>query len=101
MLNSSQFPTVRGRKHVTDVLNAGQIHDAALKAETVARMAAAAVLAEVQIEAVSFLIHVEFFHAREQLLVVVLTLAAADNFADARDEQSIAATVLPSGFNFI
>ena len=73
-------------KNIADVLDTGQIHDAALKAEAVACVATAAVFAEIQVEAVTLFIHMEFLYAREQFIVVIFTLAAADNFADAGDK---------------
>ena len=40
------------RKHVPDVAHAGEVHDAALKAQTVARVTGGAVLAQVKIEGI-------------------------------------------------
>ena len=72
--------------HVADVAHAGQVHDHALKAETEARVTAAAVAAQVEIPPVVFLAQTELLHALGEQVEPLLTLAAADDLADARHE---------------
>ena len=71
---------------VADIAHAGQVHDAALEAEAEAGVAGRAVLAQVKIEAVVLFLQAKLMHAVAQRLEVVLTLAAADDLADAGDE---------------
>ena len=71
---------------VADVADAGQVHDAAFEAEAEARVAGRAVFAQIQIEVVVFFLHAALFDAGQELLVVVFTLAAADDLADAGHE---------------
>ena len=73
----------REREHVADVADAGQVHHAALEAEAEARVPRRAVLPQVEIEGVVLRIQSELLHTAEQHVVVVLTLAAADDLADA------------------
>ena len=73
-------------KHVPDVAHAGEVHDAALKAQTVARVTGGAVLAQVEIEGIVLRLHAKFFDAVLQDVEVVLTLAAADDLADAGNQ---------------
>ena len=84
-MRASQKPyAVRGKgQHVTDVLDAGEVHDHALKAQAVACVLHAAELAQVQVPLVVGLVHAQLVHAGHQLAVVLFTLAAADQLADA------------------
>ena len=65
-------------QYIADVAHAGQIHDAALKAQTEACVAGGAVLAQIQIEVVILGLKTQLVHACYQLIVVILTLASAD-----------------------
>ena len=69
--------------HVTDVGNAGQIHDHALKAETEARVTAGTVAAQIEIPPVILLVEAELGHARGEQVEPLLALRAADDLADA------------------
>jgi hypothetical protein len=80
----SQLPTVRGNGSTSRMLlDAREVHDAALEAEAEARVARGAVFAQVEIELVVLLLHAQLVHAGDELVVVVLALAAADDLADA------------------
>ena len=78
--------SAREGQHVADVSDAGEVHDTALEAQAEAGMAGGAVLPEIQIEVVGCLVHAQLADAGEELVVVVLTLAAADDLADAGDQ---------------
>src|SRR5699024_2904386 len=73
----------RERDYVADVGHAGEVHDAALKAKAESSVAGGAVFAQIQVEFVIFRAKSQFIHAGQQLLVVVLPLAAADDLSDA------------------
>ncbi len=68
---------------VPDVADTGQVHDATLEAQTEARVTGGAVLAQIQIESVVLGLHAQLLDTGLQNVVVVLTLAAADDLADA------------------
>ena len=72
--------------HVADVAHTSQVHHAALKAQTEAGVTGGAVFAQIQVELVILFLQSQLVHAGKQLLVVVLTLASADDFADARNQ---------------
>ena len=76
----------REGQYVADVLHACQIHDAALEAETEARVARGAVFPEIEIEIILAEIHAELFHSCLQLLIVIFSLAAAHDLADGGNE---------------
>ena len=62
------------------------VHDAALKAEAEARVAGRAVFAQVEIELIVLLLQAAFMHTLHERVIVVLTLAAADDLTDAGHE---------------
>ncbi len=72
---------------IADILHAGGVHDHALEAEAVAAVGDGAEFAEIQIVTVGGEVHAAFLHFCDQLIVVGLTLGAADDLADTGDEQ--------------
>ena len=71
---------------VADVGDAGQIHDHALEAQAEAGVLAGAEAAQVQVPPVIFGVHAQLFDAGLQHVQALLTLAAADDLADAGDQ---------------
>src|SRR5699024_3920390 len=74
-------------QYVADVADTGDVHDQALKAKAVTRMLGAAVFAQVEVPGVVLLVESQLADAVEQHVVTLLTLAAADDLADARHQQ--------------
>ena len=75
------------RKHVTDVGNTRQIHNNSLKAETEACVLGAAVFTEVEIPPIVLFLETKLLHTRGQHIQALLTLRAANDLADARNEK--------------
>ena len=67
---------------VADVADTGQVHDAALEAQTEACVTGGTVLAQIHVEVVVLGVHAQLFDTALQQLVIVLTLRAADDLAD-------------------
>ena len=80
-------------QHIADVAHTGQVHHAALEAQTETGVTAGAVLPQVQIEVVVFGVHTQLLDSALQQLVVVLTLAAAGDLADAATMAEIASAL--------
>ena len=97
----SQLFTVRGRDNVTDIAIPVIYHYAALEAQSEACMTCGAVAAQIQIELIIFLIQSQLFHTLLQNLQIVFTLLPPMISPIPGTRQSIAATVLPSSFNFM
>jgi hypothetical protein len=73
----------RERDHVADVGHAGHKQREAFEAQAEARMRGRAVLAGFEVPPQAFLRDVQFLDAGVELVVVLLPLRAADDFADA------------------
>ena len=71
------------RNDVTDVGHAREVHDNTLKAETVACVLGAAVTAKVYVPPVILFAKTTLFHTRQKHVKALLTLASADDLADA------------------
>ena len=71
---------------VADVADAGEVHDAALEAQAETGVAGGTVFAKIHIEVVVLGLHAQLFDTGLQQIVVVLTLGAADDFADAGNQ---------------
>ena len=74
------------RNDVADVLHAREVHDETLEAETEARVLDAAVLAQIEVPPVIFLVEFKLFHTLEEQVEALLSLRAADDLAHAGDE---------------
>lgn len=61
-------------ENVTDVLNAGEVHDTSLKAEPEACVTCGAVFAKIKIEFVALAVESKLIYARLKLCKIVLTL---------------------------
>jgi hypothetical protein len=68
--------------NVADVAHTSDVHDQALKAQTITCMFCAAIFAQIQIPGVVFFFETQFTDTIKQNIVALLTLAAADDFAD-------------------
>ena len=71
---------------VTDVGDAGEVHDHALEAQAEAGVVAAAVAAQVAVILVVFRFHAQLCDTGFQYVQALFTLAAADDLADAGDQ---------------
>ena len=71
--------------HVTDIAHAGQVHDTSLKTETESGMSHRTVLSKIQVETIVFFIETKLLHTGDELIIIILTLAAADDLPDARN----------------
>lgn len=72
---------------ISDVLHSSNKHEHALKAHAEAGVRATAVFTEVEIPAVFVQAESFLFHVGLQYIDALLTLCAADNFANARHEE--------------
>lgn len=89
VLGFLQFAVIHGsweRNDVTDVRHTGQIHHAALKSKSESGMSCGTVFAEVHIKAIVLLIKTKLLNPCKKLIVIVLSLAAADDLTNARYE---------------
>ena len=74
------------RQDVADVAHAGQIHDQALEAQTVAGVLAGTVAAQVKVVLVLLGIHAQVLDAGLEQIQALLALGATDDLADARHQ---------------
>ena len=72
--------------HVADVADTGQVHHHTLEAQTETGVTAGAVAAQVAVPPVILGVHAQLLDAALQQLQALLTLAAADDLADAGDQ---------------
>lgn len=89
----------RERYHVADVLHTGDEEHQTLETETETAVRNRAVFTGVHIP-----VHAgqsKLLYTFLQLLIILLSLATADNLTDFRESTSIARTVLPSSLSFI
>ena len=70
--------------HIADVFHSSEVHDGTLEAEAEAGVWECAESAQVQVTFVGRRIQAVVLHHRQQVVQTLFTLAAADDFADAR-----------------
>ena len=82
-------------------LYVGYIHYHFLKAKTIAGMFYAAIFPQIHIPPVIFLVKPHFLHSLCQYIQSFFSLAATDDFADARHQQITCSNGFPMGNNFL